>query len=176
MPANSIFEETTPRNKSKSLLRVTLRNEDLCLAPASNYEELSFITALLSSYFADNKHRKSREAWLVGIALPVSQSVIATKFSALALDLDDDLYVYVDDKEARTVEIYEVYKISSGGEAIVLPFGRWFKDRGLLSTETAAKYDRRRDMRARVKKGASINDVHKILGVFDPLPLVRLWN
>ena len=152
MPANSIFEEMVPRNKSKSLLRATLRNEDLCLSLASTTEELSFVTALLSSYFADIKQRKSKEAWLVGIALPASASLIATQFSDLALNLDDDLYVYVDDKETRTLEIYEVYKISSGGEAVVIPFGRWFKDRRLLWTEPAAKYERRRDMRVRMRK------------------------
>ena len=139
-----------PGNKSKSLLRSKVHNEDLCLSLVSGPEDFSFVISLLSSYFADVRPRKSKEVWLVGIvAMAVSDAVIAARFSDIALDLDDDVYVYVDSEASSTVEIFEVYRISNDSGAIVLPFGHWSKDKNLLETESGAKYERRRDLRAR---------------------------
>ena len=116
----------------------------------SGPEDLSFVISLLSTYFGDVRPRKSKEVWLVGIvAMAVSDAVIAARFSDIALNLDDDVYVYVDSEASSTVEIFEVYKISNDSGVIVLPFGRWSKDKNLLETESGAKYERRRDLRAR---------------------------
>ena len=137
-------------NESKSLLQAEVRHDDLCLCLVSSPEDLSFIISLLSAYFSDVRPRKSKEVWLVGIAgTPVSDTDIAARFSEPALDLDDDVYVYVDNENSLTVKIFEVYKISDDSGATVLPFGRWSKDKNLLETESGSKYERRRDLKAR---------------------------
>ena len=151
LPASAIFEKEVQGNESKSLLQAEIRHDDLCLCMVSSHEDLSFVISLLSAYFSDVRPRKSKEVWLVGIAgTPVSDTDIAARFSDLALDLDDDVYVYVDSDDSTTVKIFEVYKISDDSGATVLPFGRWSKDKNLLETQSGAKYERRRDLKARL--------------------------
>ena len=116
----------------------------------SSPEDLTFVISFLSAYFSDVRPRKSKEVWLVGIAgMQAQVTDIAAWFSDLALDLDDDVYVYVDSDDSTTVKIFEVYKISDDSGTTVLPFGRWSKDKNLLETESGSKYERRRDLKVR---------------------------
>ncbi len=112
LPATMVYQESFESNATLHLLQEGV----LCVAgTAATPTNLDDMKAFLESSLS-LRTKASKEYWLVGIASSLlnnpPEKGIEALFRNVPLDLNDDVFVYIDPLDTgQKVDIFEVYKI-----------------------------------------------------------------
>lgn len=104
--------------------KTSLRDEDLHIFIMDKATDVENLNNHLKM-----RQRFNREFWLVDIGPMGDIDNAKTKLATLHLDFDDDVYLYLFDKDQA--KIWEIYKIDPKQEPIIREIGQWKSQVGL---------------------------------------------
>ena len=88
------------------------------------------------------RSKTSKEFWLVYAS---NVKTLNNQVNNLNIDLDDDLYIYEQNSEKNSVQMWEVYRIHQNIPVKVLHYGNWSDENG-MNLENQFKWKRRSNL------------------------------
>jgi hypothetical protein len=127
------------------LAQKSLKDEDMVVFIIDD-NNVTGSVAILQKMFS-NRLNTSAEFWLIDVGAFESEDELKAELTDMTFDLNDDVFLYSHDKDI--IYIWEVYKINSVGELIILNHGNWSVADGLM-TKKENKWKRRLDLQVNI--------------------------
>jgi hypothetical protein len=118
-------------------------NEDLIVFIIDENEVIGSMLMLQKIF--NSRLRTSVQVWLIDVSAFESSNNWKLALMGIQFDLNDDVFLYSHDNETNIFHIWEVYKIDTKCELIILNHGNWSASDGLKLTKEI-KWIRRRDL------------------------------
>ena len=100
------------------------------------------MTKFLRHLIFSQRSKTSKEFWLVYAS---NVKTLNNQVNNLNIDLDDDLYIYEQNSEKNSVQMWEVYRIHQNIPVKVLHYGNWSDENG-MNLENQFKWKRRSNL------------------------------
>ncbi len=91
------------------------------------------------------KKRTDVETWLVDITSLNDIDTASKTLSKLSLDLDDNMFWYLEMPDMSKLDLWEVYRIHPSKSLTIMSYGNWTPP-GNLDIKTEEKWSRRRNL------------------------------